>query len=337
MKAAFLLTFLIGMVLATGAQSPSRIETVPLPQAQNFALPAIGASALQQASVWQTETQSNPANANAWLNYAVWTQRNTALTPEQKQLQLTQISNESQPYISGSGEWQLIRFLQSNKTDSAAITLALEKITDKTQVYPFAIQSAIIRQNKKELKNYCTAYAKILAPDVDLSYSSYHGNVLRSAPDSAVIAAMGENDLVPMAIQQQVNGIRPDVRLVYYQPSVALQYKKLFLCLTLGENILSAYRQNASFRGLLLDVSGEKNTTNPEELFIPIVNMNYMKMGVFTGTLAQLHNNYLPSLILAYRYYKKINSETAERYKKLIEKIAREGGKENVISAALNK
>lgn len=317
-------------------QSVQRPETVPLQQAKNFLLPDKAVSAEQQANSWAFETRENPQNANAWLNYALWTQRNTRLSATQKLARLKEIGNAATQNIPATAEMDIIRFLESGKTDSAAIASAMSKNIDRGLVYPLAIQNAIIRQDRKSLTLYCNAYQGWSAVNTQSAFYRYHANVLRSAPDSAIIAAMGENDLVPMAILQQVLNMRPDVRLVYYSPTVIEQYKNVYLCLSLGETVLQQYK-DASFCGLLLNISGKKVEGNPGNILPAGIDLDYLQTGNFDLQTAQLNNNYLPALLLAYRYHKKNGSAEAERYKQLIIKIAREGGKENTILPLLGK
>jgi uncharacterized protein YihD (DUF1040 family) len=332
----FFLSIITGLwVLSVQAQS--RQEPLNLQQARTVLLPQMDASPTLQVANWGMEAQQNPKNANAWLNYAIWTQRNNALTPGQKQQQLQQIGAEASPYIGSSGEWQFIQFLQSNKTDSNAILRALEKMTDKTLVYPFAIQSAIIRNNIPDLKTHCESFSQLMPFDATSAFYRYHANVLQSAPDSAIVFAMGENDLVPMAMLQQVNGLRTDVQLKYYDPVLVKQYPNVYLCLSLGEQVLKKYEQAASFRGLLLGISGKNEAGVPENILPKKVDLGYLQKEHFDNQQAQLHNNYLPALLFLYRYYQQKDAGNAAYHKQLIEKIAREGGREKLMAAALEQ
>ncbi|MBL7727570.1 MAG: hypothetical protein JNM68_07795 [Dinghuibacter sp.] len=317
--------------LLAGAQAASRTQAKKLYQPQKIMLPPAATQVREQVNNWAEAASENPSSAETWVNYAIWTDRDPSLSPTQKSITLQQISAGAAKYIGTTGEWQLIRFLQSHKTDSAAIAQALENISDKTLAYPYAIQSAIIRQNTADLKKYCTAYAILNNFSLNNMVNQYHSNVLQSAPDSATIAALGENDLVPMAMLQQTHNIRTDVRLVYYQPGVERQYKNLLLCLTLGEPVLKQY--TGAFRGLLLQISPANNMGTGENIVPAALSLNYLLNNTFGGELAQLHNNYLPGFILAWKYYRQ-NNQTSEanRFRQLIEKIAREGGKTSIIS-----
>lgn len=336
MKAVLLFIFAGLLPCLARPQSAGRPEKTVLVQAKNFMLPNSGILAQEQAAGWAQETQENPQNANAWLNYALWTQRSPGLDAVQKLAKLKQIGSEARPYIASTVAMNIIRFLESDKTDSAAIENAIKfPGSFRDAAYPFAIQSAIIRQNQNDLLLYCQAFYNREINMLNPLYR-YHANVLQSAPDSAIIAAMGENDLVPLAMVQQTLRIRTDVRLVYYTPAVAVQYKNVYLCLSLGETVLQQYK-DASFRGLLLNISGSNQTGNAGNIMPAGVDLDYLHNGSFNGPVAQLNNNYLPSLLLAYRYCKKNGLQEAERYKQLIIKIAREGGKENTILPLLGK
>lgn len=337
MNKHFFLFWAFFFPLLAGAQNAMRTNAKNLQQAQKVMIAPGKNRAQEQVTNWAEETAENPANASAWVNFALWTQRNPGIRSAEKKVRLQHIEENAKAYIGSTGEWQLIRFLQSNKTDSAAIVLALDKISDKTIVYPFAIQSAIIRQNSSDLKKYCTAFASINTLSTSSTISQYHINVLQSAPDSATIVAMGENDLVPMALLQQTKNIRTDVRLVYYEPGVEKRYNKVHLCLTLGEEVLNQYRQQGAFRGLLLQLNNGELNNSIQSVIPAAVSLDYLLGNTFTGEMAQLHNNYLPGLLLAWRFCQKNNMPETSRYRQLIEKIAREGGKINIVSTLFTR
>jgi hypothetical protein len=285
---------------------------------------ATGTSA--STGYWKQQTLSNPQSAQAWLQLALWTWRNNG-SPFTTSAVLGDIGGDAGRYINGSGEYELIRFLKSNKTDSAAVYNALQKMTDKATVYPFIIQSDIIRGNSSELKKHCLAFQQLQPLEKNGALYHYHYNVLQSAAAGATIAASGENDLVPLALMQMVHGIRPDITLQYLRPGT-LQNNGVYVCLSSGSDLLKTYQNRLAFSGLLAKCIPENTAVTPG---LPLVadqlSLGYLEQQVFSGLPATLHNNYLPALLLAYKNYYTGNKLRAEYYKKLILKIAAEGGR----------
>jgi hypothetical protein len=289
-----------------------------------------------QAAYWKRETLANPQNAQAWASLAVWSWRNSGI-PFTTGAILEDIPQNAAPHIQGSGEYALIQFLKNNKNDSAAIYTALAKMSDKKLVYPFIIQSDIIRGNMAELKKHCAAFQQLQPITVNSATYHYHYNVLQSAVTGGVIAASGENDLVPLAMMQMVHGVRTDVRLQYLRPDV-LQQNGVYICLSAGAALLKANPQRLAYSGLLVKtVSAEAASDVSLSLRADQLQLDYLERQAFTGQQAALHNNYLPALILAWKQYQAGGDAKAEYYKKIILKIATEGGRLAAVEAQLKE
>lgn len=315
MKLFFAFILFIAFFKAT-AQSTSPAQR-KLIDAAKVQLPAqtVKNTAAEQATNWEMELNEHPQNANAWLNHYIWTERNKLMAVEIKKTKLANTITEAKQYILNTSQYYLMLFLQSGKKDTASIIHALSLTQDKLWLYPYAIQSAIITKNTEVLLFYC----KLLndAKPLEKSLYEYHYNVLMSAVTNATVYAQGLNDLVPLAILQQVYSVRKDIALAYYDGKVKTD---AYLCLSLGTEIISQYN-NAAYTGLLI----KTNNAGIEELKNNVEKFDLMYLGetdFFVDEAIQLYKNYLPSFILLYKQYKATSNKKADEIRSLIEKIA---------------
>jgi hypothetical protein len=154
-----------------------------------------------------------------------------------------------------------------------------------------------------------------------------------SADSNAIIYARGETDLVGLAIMQAVHGIRKDILLKYYETELfADKSRPVYLCLSLGKKVLEQY-PGAIYTGLLVKLGADASGAVDELRghFQHDMNLDYIQNKSFSKELAQLHNNYLPALALLYKSYQQDHPEEARRWLKMMEKIAEEGGKKDLI------
>jgi hypothetical protein len=271
------------------------------------------------SSAWENEISETPSSANAWLNYYIWTERDKQLSTPEKKLKLSQAIEKARNNIGNSGEYQLMIFLHSGKKDNAALTKAIALLKDPAEAYSYAIQYAITEQQLSNLSSYCRELDSKRPMDAGLR--EYHYNVLMSADSNATIYARGLNDLVPLAVLQEVHNIRKDIKLRYY-PGAPAATENSYLCLSLGKDVLAQF-PGAGYTGLLVKLdgsnAGDELIKNFETRFV----VTQLSGKTTPFRYNDLQKNYLPSLIFLYRYYKKINnkSKTAET-SSLIESIA---------------
>jgi hypothetical protein len=285
-------------------------------------------SADQQAKNWEYQKNENLYNSKAWFNYYVWTARDKSLSKVERRKALTTIISESNEYIAGKSEYYLMNFLHTGKKDSTAVYKALETATDKSMVYPYLIQYAIISSHETEMAKWCRALdnANRLSPWL----YQYHYNTLMSADTNAIIYASGLNDLVPMAVLQQVYHVRKDIRLKYYDGHIASQ-QQAYLCVSLGKDVLAGYPQ-AVCTGLLVKVHAQTTFDELKNHIEKKFNWQLLNSNrEWPKDVAQLYCNYLPGLIMLYRYYTANNDSRANNLKMLIQKIAVRGGKQDLI------
>ena len=312
---------------------------VPGNQSQNL-VPArnsivqSGTSASAWAKNWKLEKERDPGNANAWLNYYLWTDRNKELTGGQKKQELAQAVRDARTYIDGSVHYLLMLYLQSGKKDSASLYKAIKQKSNAYLIYPYLVQYAIITQNEKALRQYADELngTDPLWPGL----YEYHYNVLMSADSNATIYAQGLNDLVPMAIVQQVHQVRKDIRLRFYDGDITEQKNPVYLCLSLGKDVLAKY-QNSFCTGLLVKISAKQD---PDELkkHVERFSMDFLKDDQsWANELALLYRNYLPGFLFLYKYYKAVNNSKAGELKALIDKIAARSGTTDEVNKLLEK
>lgn len=291
-------------------------------------------AAIVQVLNWKQVTKTDPANANNWLNYYLWTDRDKAIGAAEKKILLSEITNNSETYIREKAQYFLLLYLQSGKKDSASINKAISLAGEETWLLPFAVQYCIIANNKTALAVYC----KKLNDQQPISNAlyQYHYNVLQSADNNATVYAKGLNDLVPMAILQNVYNIRKDIQLKYYDAKIE-DTANTYLCLTIGRDIITSYN-NASCTGLLVRLSS-KPTFN--ELRTHVENdFDLDKITTILNSTFQeneLYKNYLPCFITLYKYYKSTNDNRANKIKTLIDTIASLTGVKQQIKSSIQE
>ena len=294
---------------------------------------ATGGNIATQINTWKTHVETNPKDANAWVNYYTWTERSKGLTAAQKQFELKSIYNQSQENIAGSWQEKLIQFLQADKRDSASLFAALRLSYSNPALYPYAVQYAIIA-NDDDLTRL---YSKAASDAVPLSAAlyEYHYNTLMSAAPNGVIYARGLNDLVPLAIMQNVYGIRKDIELKYYEGKAP--EADAYLCISLGKEVLEQYPQ-AAYTGLLVkvntDSAGAENAIHLTKNFS-------LKILKSISTLNEeeklIYRNYLPSFLILYKDYKAKNDPHAKEWKEITEKLAGLTGTVEAVNQLLAK
>lgn len=269
----------------------------------------------------------DPDNSLAWLNYYVWTERDNSISTQDKTTLLNEAIGNAQKLIGNSAHYWLMVFLQSGKTDSAAINHALDAGGDRSLVYPFAILSAVANADTVGLRKFCS----LLLPFYKISpgISEYQHNALRSAAPDAIVYAQGIEDLVAMAMIMETEGIRKDVTLKLFRNKLE---PGAYLTLTTGKDIIRNYA-NGVYSGLLLrNESKESTESNPLLTF----DLSYFSTtDHFSTEEAMLYKNYLPSFLLYYRSLKARQAPEAIMWYRNILKIATQAGIESQVRRML--
>lgn len=286
-----------------------------------------------QVANWQKQTKDAPGNANGWFNYYLWTERDKGIDFSRKSLLLAGIVSDAGKHIPQSSEYSLMRYLQSGRKDSASLFKAIELSADKPSIYPYAVQYGIINGDPSTI----ALYTSLLEADKPLSLSlyTYHYNVLMSADSNAAIYGRGLYDMVPLAILQYVYNIRKDITLQYYSDKVANSSSN-YLCLSLGQEVLSQYR-NASYTGLLVKLA-DPGINELTKHFEKDMDLRFLETdGYWKNDEAQLFRNYLPSFILLYRHYRDNKMPESDKLLSYIQKIAGRVHEEEKIKQLLEK
>lgn len=335
MRISILILLLIfDVALFAQNTSPSQ-QSSRLLEASKIGFPA--AKVNQQELNWREQIKLRPNDAAAWLNYYTWVERNRGYDQAYRSGLLENIQSDAGNYISDQWQFHLINYLQSGKTpnslrkDLNALKKALALTTDKISVYPYLVQYGIIEQDRSIRKEYTKLLEQSSPLSADLN--RYHYNVLMSADSNATIIARGMNDLIPMAILQDVYGVRNDVKLQH--ADFANKSGNLYFCLSMGREAIENI-SGASYTGLLVKQSGEQAGSELINLIENKFDLAYLqKLSRLDDLSKQLHRNYFPSLLILYRYYKAGNDERMEQLKNIIVHLAKLTGEEKRIEQAI--
>jgi hypothetical protein len=308
-----LLLFLLAVSLMSVGQSPgnqgSNVHPTVAPQVLAKQHKALSANPFYQQVIRE------PSNPSGWLDLYKSVGKMENSIGARKQL-LSEISRAAENHIGNSWQFSLLKFLESGRRDSVSIHQALSRANSASQLYPYAIQWALIAGNNNLLKAYCETLQQ--AEPITVTQYEYHFNVLMSAGKQETIYAKGLTDLVPMLILQQVFKIRTDLHFKFYEETTAPI--RGYLCLSLGKDIIAKYPQ-AHYTGLLVNITAASNEL-PKNLE---ANFNWSTLDQLTilpETDKTLYQNYLPPLIILYKQYLQTGDRRAETWLNRIRKIA---------------
>ena len=323
-----LLSAIFSIFSSSVAIAQAQIQSPNIETMGTMALPAT-VSVSVQVNNWKQQTQQQPNDAGAWLNYYNWLNRSRESEFPRKKDELKDVVSKSGRYIAKSWQYSLMVFIQSGKRDSVSLFQAMGRAEDKTILYPYAIQYAAIRHDEKLLRNYCTLLNNTLPLSRNLY--EYHFNSLMSAEKNATIYARGLHDLVPMLTLQQVHHVRRDIHLEYYADEIP-NTQNAYLCLSLGAGILEQY-PGASYTGLLVRL--DNATTFPELEKHVLQDFSLLQLEGITSLTENeqlIYRNYLPAFILLYKNYKTASDQRAVHWKKLLLKLAQITGAEESVN-----
>lgn len=276
---------------------------------------------------------ANPGNANAWLDYYKWIGANKEFSTAEKQQFLSQTIASSKNFIVASWQFSLMNFIQSGKRNKVFLDAALQQSGDKTLIYPYAIQFAVITQDGKLLNEYARAFND-LSPLSPALYE-YHYNVLMSADANAMIYAKGLTDIAPMAVLQQVYGIRKDIHFRYYEEKIT-DGNNTYVCLSAGKDIIRQY-PGAAYTGLLVKISGDQTPGVLKKIAASFRLSELTNLQSLDENEKAIYHNYLPFFILQYRSCKAINDPAAENWKQYALKTGRLTGSSETVNKILSE
>ncbi len=326
MKLAFLFFLTFNSLFCFSQSAPEKMEKTSVGAKRQ-----VDAEVVKSKDYFKSQVQINPNNADNWYNYFISIEQSKDLSlAERRQLQLD-IFKSSAKFIKSSWQYSLFTFIESGKRDSSSLFSAINLTNDKSALYPYVVQYAIIKNDKELLKLY-TAELNRSKP-LSTGIFEYHYNTLMSAGKDAVIYAKGLNDIAPLAILQNVYNIRPDIKLKYFEGNIP-DSVNAYLCLSLGKEIISDF-PNGVYAGLLVKLNTPEHS---EELDIQKnFKFSILKdLGNLSDEEKLIYRNYLPSFIILYKKLSKESSNSAGEWKTMIEKLALVTGMKESVDKLLN-
>jgi hypothetical protein len=173
---------------------------------------------VEQARLWQHETERTPKNADAWLNYyrAVRyigvTGRDIDWTKQKERVDALVAAMERE--VPNTFEYHYVRWASGGNDLSLAHHLerAHELRPDYAQISADLISFHELRTEHDKALEYARKWyeSRALSP----ALLEYTRNVLASLEPNAVIITAGDLDTYPIWILQAARGLRPDVTVV---------------------------------------------------------------------------------------------------------------------------
>ncbi|MBC8145290.1 MAG: T9SS type A sorting domain-containing protein [bacterium] len=222
LRTAFLLaTLLLGSVAAV-AQNPT---AVPRLTDERMA----DSWYVEQAKLWQQQTERTPSDAQAWFNYyravrysAFGDSVNRHLQHERE----NDIADAMERAVPNSYEYHLVRWLigGNNRSLFHHLETALALKPNFAELAPDLISYYELGGDRDKVKEYAKKWyeSKALSP----SLYEYTYNVLASLEPDAVIFTGGDLDTYPIWILQYVRGLRPDVTVVNTSLVMVAEYRE---------------------------------------------------------------------------------------------------------------
>ncbi|HQQ94675.1 MAG TPA: hypothetical protein PLQ93_08985 [Bacteroidia bacterium] len=219
MNCKFLLLTILSYLLAFPVALAQRPETI---YGKNKVLKP-NAYYLQQADLWKLETEKDPKNANAWLNYYrasrnAYVQGEDDDSPETKGqkrfMRLNHIVEDMEKQVPDSYEYNFVKWLNGN--NDLNLYPFLEKAHRLSPASPDPIMSLIfyheIKGQYTERDGYIEAYCKL--GDYSPGLLNYGYNLLSGLEKNAIVLTEGDKDTEAMLLLTVGRKHRADVRVL---------------------------------------------------------------------------------------------------------------------------
>jgi hypothetical protein len=178
---------------------------------------------LLQMELWKKETEKDPKNANAWINYYL-ASRNSYIVGEEKDTpdaktvnrfgRLKSIVAGMETNVPQSFEYNFVKWMNGN--NDLRLFPYLQKAHELAPAEPGPVFSLIyyyeIRGDYEKRDQYVNAYYKL--GDYSPGLLNYAYNMLSGLEKNAIIFTEGDKDTDGTLILQGAKGIRKDVRLL---------------------------------------------------------------------------------------------------------------------------
>ena len=291
----------------------------------------------EQSVAWENETQINPADENAWLNYYK-AERYTNFSAHSRgisresQFALDDILSNMEQHVPNSLSFHYASFLNGNYSDAALkhLEMAFNLQPNNKELFDEMLSRAVIQRDTEKQKLFA---GKLKTTGVYTPAElEYNHNLLSGIPSGGVLITYGNVDTYPILIDQLVQSYRGDVTVVClnwigserYRGNLAaqlgipagqlkpeeetfvktlvsqLEKKRVFLSLTLPPSLLKKYSTELYLEGLAFEYSPNKLDNLP--LLAGNWEVYYKKNELLSSD--PLNRNYILPLTELYNYYR---------------------------------
>lgn len=313
------------MAQVAGAES-SKKEAVSAAGMDDFSSKKV----IEQASDWESIARST-GSADAWMQFYLLRRlelmkNKSKMLGSNDQEALSHIYNEARTYLGNGIESNWMLYLENYMQNEGFEYLeeAYSKGGTQLALLPDVAGMYFVKNNNTALKKVLKELQ--LSGYYDQALMIYAKNTLKCLPENAVLITSGSTDTWPILIQQQLNGIRQDVSIIFIDGLLHQSYrekmakdicnsdkilnglslkecamklgknasqKRVHFALTLPENFHSQNHSDFEIDGLSLFYAGSKKGYASNT---PIDIWNRLLDKSFTQNNHPINRNYLPLL-----------------------------------------
>ena len=285
---------------------------------------------IEETSDWEKLARST-GSADAWMQFYLLRRleliknKNKMLAANDEEA-LSRIYNDARTYLGNGLEANWMLYLENYMQNEGFEYLeeAYSEGGSQLALLPDVAGMYLVKNNTTGIKKVLKELQ--LAGYYDQALMIYAKNTLKCLPANAILITSGSTDTWPILIQQQLNGIRQDVSVIYidgllhqpYREKIAKEIgnsdkilnglslkdcalilvkntskKRVYFALTLPENFHSDSQSDFEIDGLSLFYSGSKNGTASSA---PIDTWNRLLDRSFAQYNHPINRNYLPLL-----------------------------------------
>lgn len=320
----------------------------------------------EQAEDWARYARSS-GSSQAWMHFYRF-KRLEFIKAKGKELgkpeqsELTGIYQEAKVFLGSGHEAKWMLYLENYMQNEGFVFLEEAYAQSNTDhaILPDVAGMYLVKSNNSALKKVLKELKA--SGYFDQALLVYAKNTLKCLPANAILISSGASDTWPLLIEQQINGTRPDVRIVFvdgllHQPyrqkissdllknssslndlslkecvwKIGGQCKKypVLQALTLPESFQLNQQQNLEILGLSLlwkaSATGHE-IPSPTQMWNGLLDKN------FTQFNHSINKNYLPLLFaLREQFYKSGNTNNARQVEEGIRSIASQMPNQQVI------
>jgi len=192
---------------------------------------------ITQAGLWKKAVDSDPKNAEGWLNYYTANRMARLLNPDvwQKQkgagfMELNEIVKEMKREVPATFEYYHVKVWNDgyqNDENAEDILKAYALAPDRPEIYNSLVNYYEMKRDHEREMEICKKWFNSNEQSPNLL--NYNYNVLMSLDDKGILITNGDNDTYPLWILQYALGIKKNVIVVNINLITVDSYrKKLF-------------------------------------------------------------------------------------------------------------